>query len=102
MSWVALLGDIYDGVLLRCEAEVVTTLSEVPCDLGYPLGHWLPSSGHHVYLDAKHRVSGETDAVLLDVHRLHTDLHGARVYAVCSLWNVPKCPIHITHCVHSL
>ncbi|OEL25538.1 Protein TIC 20-I, chloroplastic [Dichanthelium oligosanthes] len=85
VSWVALSGDIYDSVLLRCEAEVVTALSEVPCDPGYPPGHWLPSSGHYVYLDAKHRVSGETDAVLLDVYRVHTDLHSARVYAVLTI-----------------
>jgi hypothetical protein len=30
-----------------------------------------------VYLDAKHCVSGETNAVLLDVYRLYTDLHSA-------------------------
>jgi hypothetical protein len=41
-----------------------------------------------VYLDAKHRLSGEANAVLLDVYRVHTDLHSARVFAVCSLWNV--------------
>lgn len=77
VSWVALSGDIYDSVLLCCEAEVVTAFSEVPCDSGYPPGHWLPSGGHHVYLDAKHCVSGETNAVLLDVYRLYTDLHSA-------------------------
>jgi len=88
LSWVALSGDIYDCVLLRCEAEVVAALSEVPCDPSNPSGHWFPSGGHHVYLDAKHRLSGEANAVLLDVYRIHTDLHSARVFAVCSLWNV--------------
>jgi hypothetical protein len=67
---------------------VVAALSEVPCDPSDPSRHWLPSSGHHVYLDAKHRLSGEANAVLLDVYRVHTDLHSARVFALRSVWNV--------------
>lgn len=100
VSRVALSGDFYDCVLLRRETKVVTALSEVPCDLGYPPGHWLPSSGNNVHLDAQHRVSREAHAVFLDGYCFCTHLHSARVHAVCSCWDVSKCSFHISHGVY--
>lgn len=99
-SRVALAGDIYDCVLLRGETQVVTPLHEVPCDIGHPPGHWFPSSGNNVHLDAQLRVSGEAHAVFLDGHCFHADLHGARVHALCSLWDVPERSFHISHGVY--
>lgn len=94
---VALVGDIYDCVLLCRETEVVTPLHEVPCDLGYPPRHRFPSSGNDVHLDAQHRVPGEAHAAFLGGYCFHTDLHGARVHAVCSCWDVSKRSFHIPH-----
>lgn len=100
VSRMAFAGDFYDSVLLCRETEVVAALSKVPCHLGYPPGHWLPSSGNNVHLDAQHRVSGEAYAVFLDGYCFHTDLHSARVHAMRSCWDVPECPFHISHGIY--